>query len=552
MKKPLNATKSTAPGSTTMRQQAEDTLQKQNLNRGPVAPEDAKIIHHELEVHQIELEMQNEELRRAQLELEAARARYYDLYDLAPVGYCTISEQGLILEPNLTACSLLGIDRKNLLRQPLSRFILAEDTDSYYLNRKKLFETSQPQSFEIRMLHKDSSLFWAQIEATAAQDSETDTPVCRVVLSDITGRKREEEALRESEAKFRSYFELPLHGIAITSLNKEWLQVNDRICSLLGYSRDEILRMTWTEMTHPDDRSPDLEQFNRMLCGQIENYTMDKRFIRKDGSIVWVSLGVGCVRKADGSVNYVVALLSDITDRMLAKEALLAKNAELERFTRAVSHDLKNPLITIRAFLDHLEQDMADNDKDRIKQDLTHIKTAAEKMNALLDELLRLSQVGNVINPFIETPLRELVDEASCLVSGQLEKKNVQLQVAESAVLIYGDRVRLVEVFENLISNAAKFMGEQPEPLVEVGAETKDGTIMCFVHDNGMGIDPRHKDKLFGLFERLNTVIEGTGLGLALVKRIVEVHGGRIWAESEGVGKGTCFWFTLPGKSSEE
>jgi PAS domain S-box-containing protein len=119
-------------------------------------------------------------------------------------------------------------------------------------------------------------------------------------------RKKEEDELKKSEARFRSYFDLPLHGIAITSPDKKWVQVNDRICSIMGYSRDEIVRLTWSEMTHPDDIAADLEQFNRVLSGQINQYNMDKRFIRKDGTAVWTNLCVGCVRKSDGSVDHIL------------------------------------------------------------------------------------------------------------------------------------------------------------------------------------------------------------------------------------------------------
>ena len=158
-------------------------------------PEAIQQMFHELRVHQIELEMQNEELRRAQQELETAHARYFDLYDLAPVGYCTVSEKGLVLEANLTATTLLGVSRGELVKQPLTRFILKEDQDTYYLHRKKLFETSEPQTCELRLVKPDGADCWARLEATAPQDADG-APSCRVVLSDIT-RSKQAEAERE-------------------------------------------------------------------------------------------------------------------------------------------------------------------------------------------------------------------------------------------------------------------------------------------------------------------------------------------------------------------
>jgi diguanylate cyclase (GGDEF)-like protein/PAS domain S-box-containing protein len=134
--------------------------------------------------------------------------------------------------------------------------------------------------------------------------------------------KKEKDELIKSETRFRSYFDLPLHGIAITSPEKGWLQVNDRICSIMGYSRDEIFRMTWSEMTHPDDLAADIDQFNRVLAGQIDHYSMNKRFIRKDGMVVWTNLSVGCIRKSDGSVDHIIAMVEDITSVKLAETAL--------------------------------------------------------------------------------------------------------------------------------------------------------------------------------------------------------------------------------------
>ena len=151
------------------------------------SPKQAGLLLHELQVHQIELEMQNEELRRAQGELEAARARYFDLFDLAPVGYFTLSEQGLILEANLTTTGLLGVERRALVKKPLTRFILSEDQDIYYRHHKQLFETGTPQVYDLRVLRADAAPFWARLETTEAQDADG-TPVCRAVISDITAQ----------------------------------------------------------------------------------------------------------------------------------------------------------------------------------------------------------------------------------------------------------------------------------------------------------------------------------------------------------------------------
>jgi PAS domain S-box-containing protein len=181
-----------------LRQQAEKKLiaSKTKVPRS-LSVKETKSMLHELRVHQIELEMQNEELRRAQAELKASQARYFDLYDLAPVGYCSLSEQGLILGANLTLTTMLGVTRDALVKQPLTSFIRKENQDIYYLHRKRLFETGTAQTCELRIMKKDGFAFWARLEATAARDDDG-KPICRVVLSDVSAGKKVEEQIRAS------------------------------------------------------------------------------------------------------------------------------------------------------------------------------------------------------------------------------------------------------------------------------------------------------------------------------------------------------------------
>jgi signal transduction histidine kinase len=279
--------------------------------------------------------------------------------------------------------------------------------------------------------------------------------------------------------------------------------------------------------------------------------------IQRDDRIVAV-LGVG--NKQQGYTNKdveFVSYLADVTWELVERkraeqerEGLIGKlemqNAELERFNYTVSHDLKAPLVTIKGFLGYLIDDAANGNLERLKQDTQRIARAVDRMNNLLSDLLELSRIGRLMNPPVAVSYDEVVHNAIELVQGQLEKHPVEIVIQSNLPVVHGDRQRLIEILQNLLDNAIKFMGSRPDPRIEIGQQNdENGMPLFFVRDNGIGIAPEYHGRIFGLFNRLDQNIEGTGIGLTIVKRIVEFHGGRIWIESEA-GKGSTFYFTLP------
>jgi|GEM_PF-1510566 len=245
-------------------------------------------------------------------------------------------------------------------------------------------------------------------------------------------------------------------------------------------------------------------------------------------------------------------LRDELRQRKMLIDELENKNAELERFTYAVSHDLRSPLVTIRGFLGLVEKDVAKGDMEGFRKDIQRISTATARMDSLLRDVLQLSRIGHLVDQSQEVPFDALVKDALDLVHGQLEARNVTLQTQPGLPSVYGDRTRLIEVLQNLIDNAAKYMGEQTQPRIEIGMRgTENGSPIFFVKDNGMGIAPEYHERIFRLFDKLDTSSDGTGVGLALVKRIVEFHHGRIWVESE-VGSGATFLFTLPKTENQK
>ena len=256
---------------------------------------------------------------------------------------------------------------------------------------------------------------------------------------------------------------------------------------------------------------------------------------------------------ANGGETLVVTVSQDITEikRAQADQARLirqleAQNSELERFAYTVSHDLKSPLITIRGFTGLLETDIEAGDREAVQSDLRQIRDTTARMQNLLEDLLKLSRIGQMVDELEELLLHDVISDAVKQLAGPISERGVRVKVSPELPRVVADRSRLTEVFQNLIENSVKFMGDQSQPEIDIGAQIHDGGTICYVRDNGIGIHQQHRERIFELFQRLGKDTDGTGIGLALVQRIVDVHGGKVWMESDGVGKGATFFVDLP------
>jgi PAS domain S-box-containing protein len=380
------------------------------------------------------------------------------------------------------------------------------------------------------------------------------------VLSAAIKRQLDEDALKNelaerkrAEDNYRSIFNNSIDGIFQSLDDGRFITVNPAMARIYGYeSPEEMLRMVNDigSQLYVDARQRD--EVRRKLAAGERLIGYETLEYRKDGSTFWTSMTAQAVTDETGKVLYFEGTVEDITPRKQAeadREKLIAdlesKNTELERFTYTVSHDLKSPLVTINGFLGYLEQDAASGNMERLKKDTQRIQDAVNKMQRLLNELLELSRIGRMMNSPQVNSFDELIKEALEIVQGRLSGRNIEVQIEPDLPAIVGDKPRLVEMMQNLLDNAAKYMGSQANPRIEIGCQGKeDGKPVFFVRDNGMGIAPEYHERVFGLFNKLDATSEGTGIGLALVKRIIEVHGGRIWVESE-LGSGSTFFFTL-------
>jgi len=471
------------------------------------------------------------ELGQSYRELQESRARVAGIVETALDAIITADAHGQILLFNAAAERMFGCPAAKAKGSSIDMFIPAgfDATGT----------TGQTALGELNGVRLNGAVF--PIEASVSTLEVGGNELLTVIIRDITERKEAEEALRASEHRLRRAEEMAHFGYwryDLTANHMTWSDETYRIHGVEPAQFEQSLD-SYLQFVHPDDR----ELFEQAM--KQRELDLQYRIMRPNGVLRYL--------KATGEVQHdergeIVALFGtflDITELRRTERDLQEKNAELERFTYTVSHDLKSPLVTVKTFLGYLEQDMASMNTERVQKDVLYIRNAAEKMGLLLDELLEMSRIGRLINPPVRASFGDLVEEALQAVAGSIADRGVEVRV-EGDVTLYGDRQRLAEIWQNLVENAVKFMGEQASPRIEIGVERVGGETVFFVRDNGIGINPRYADKIFGLFEKLDSKSKGTGLGLALVKRIVEFYQGKIWAESPGVGEGACFRFTLP------
>ena len=419
-----------------LRRMAEEILLKRQGALDSVPPTDVGSVLHELRVHQIELEMQNDELCHAQQELEASREKYFDLYDLAPVGYVTLNEKGIILEANLTAAALLRKERSHLMGQPLTLFIIREDQDIYYHHYKQLFETRQHRECEVRMLKGDGTRFWARMESVSAKENDGG-PAFRTAIIDITWRRQAEE---------------------------------------------------------------ELDRHREHLEDMVKERTVE----------------------------------------------LTVANEELKAFNYTVSHDLRAPLRQMRGFLELLQKRMDDKLDEKSRQYASIISDSSKKMERLINDLLSYSRLGRTVMQKRNVNLSHLLKEVVDQITDETEGRKIVWKLGELPI-IYGEPLLLKLVLVNLLSNAIKFTSTRPCAEIEIGCRNDGSENICLIKDNGVGFNMEYADRLFGVFQRLHTQeeFEGLGIGLANVRRIISLHGGRTWAEGSP-GQGATVYFTLP------
>jgi PAS domain S-box-containing protein len=397
-----------------------------------------------------------------------------------------------------------------------------------------------------------------------------------LIMTDLTAQRTEEskaaiahEALRESEGRLSALFDNAPVGIDELTASGDLVRANPRFCAIVGYSAEELRGMRLQDISHPGDLDADLAGMRRLLSGEINTYSMDKRYLRNDGSVVWAEVNRAVVRNQDGSPLQLIGVVRDVTAqhraeaevraltadleaRVLQRTADLERaNKNLESFTYSVSHDLRSPLRALSGFSAALLEDCGDQLDETGRGYAERIEAASERMAALIDDLLLLSRVSRADMDLTPVDLSaEAAAVAEELQSGEPGRR-IHLTIHDG-VWVTADRALIRSVVQNLLENAWKFTSKRADATIEFGARASgDGEICYYVRDNGAGFDPAYRGKLFQPFQRLHAASEfpGTGIGLASVQRIIDRHGGRTWAEG-AVDLGATFYFTLGTKSA--
>jgi len=490
--------------------------------------------------------------RLAEVGLRESEGKFKMLFEAANDAILLMNDR-IFLDCNQRAEAMYGCSRGELIGQSPVRFSPREQADGVASATRAVEKIAgamagQPQFFEWIHCRADGTPFIAEVSLNRL-DLRGEL-VIQAIVRDITARKQAEAAQREAEELYRTLVNTSPDGICVLDMAGNVRFTSPRNQELFALHHPEaMLGRDFLDFIVPADLERARPLLHRALQG---NFDPQQRFqmLRPNGTRFVAELNGTLLRDGLGVPRGLMVITRDVSDRQHQDDELKNKNAELERFTYTVSHDLKSPLITIKGFASAQLADAKAGRTDRLDDDLKRIVAASDKMAQLLNGLLELSRVGRILNQPISVSMTQVAEEVVELLSGTISQNGAQVTVQRAMPIVSGDPQRLAQVLQNLLENALKFSRQTGPPVISIGCKKHLDVDVFFVRDNGPGIEPRHRKSVFGLFNKLDARTEGTGIGLALVRRIVEFHGGHIWVESGADGKGAIFCFTLAGATA--
>ena len=469
--------------------------------------------------------------------------RYQYLYNHTPVMMHSIDRDGKMNSVNEYWLQTLGYKESEVLGRPSTDFLTEESRRrAVEENLPRFWKTGVVKNIEYQMVKKNGDVIDVHLSAVAEFDDEGKIDHTLAFIVDVTERRRTEEELGLSEERFQKIFEHSNDAIFVIDPPRDRIvDVNDKACRMLGYSRDELLA-TPISAIHPDEM-PALMAFAESVLREGHGATNELTCLTKRGETLPSEMSASVVEI--GGQPHMITLVRDISARKRAEQATEERTAELEAFSYSVSHDLRAPLRAIDGFSRILLEEYGDKLDPEANRLLDVIRSNTSNMGRLIDDLLAFSRLGRQeMNP-TTIDVRELAAAVMDELKSANTNPDVQEHIAELPP-VRGDRAMIRQVFVNLLSNALKFTSTRDAAVIEIGHMVANGEDVYYVKDNGVGFEMQYADKLFGVFQRLHTPdeFEGTGVGLAIVHRIIQRHGGRVWAEGK-VNEGATFFFTL-------
>jgi len=541
-----------------LRRQAEERLKaREQTPRSafPVPRSDERLVH-ELEVHQIELEMQNEELVQSRAQVEAALRQYTDLYDFAPVGYFALARDGAIHQVNLTGANLLGVERDKLIGRRFGIFLSPQSRTDLSTLLEKVFGSQQKETCEVA-LQKDGTVpLWVHIEATASEDGQG----CRAAVVDVSELKRTEQALRISEEKFMKTFQSSPDVILLTTVpDGKIVDVNISAVHITGYSVEELLGRTTGELglwVDPNARDEYMVRIHR--DGRVANF--ETNFRTKSGAVINGLISGEIIQLQTGPCF--LSVVRDITERVRADDKLQTAYAHLEKqsailaqqtkmsaigvLVAGVAHELNNPLMAMLHFAQYCLKHIAqDNRSYTVLQDIEH---ETRRCIDIVKDLLTFSHSGDGWKERYEIQnTAEILERVLRLLSYRIEKEGVSItsHVDEETPKIRMHVNAMQDVFLNLLTNALDALEESKTKEVRVDVRPDGDGVRMSIADSGIGISPEALGNIYDPFFTTKPVGRGIGLGLSLCQGVIHAHGGEITCESEP-GKGTVFHVFIP------